>query len=176
MDYILKKSWRSRRLRVVIKEDGQVVVSVPHFLRNSIIEKFLDEHADWIKSKVEKMKNLPKVVKIKGGKRHYQEHKEAARILITQKINKLNLVYKYSFAKISIKNQKRRWGSCSHKGNLNFNYKILFLPDHLAEYIVAHELCHLKQFNHSAAFWQLVAETIPDYKMCRQQLKKNSCG
>ncbi|KKQ40998.1 MAG: hypothetical protein US58_C0007G0009 [Candidatus Magasanikbacteria bacterium GW2011_GWA2_37_8] len=156
MEYILKKSWRSRRLRVVIKEDGQVVVSAPHFLRLAIIEKFLHDHTDWIESKVEKMKKMPKVVKIKGGKRHYQEHKEMARILITQKINKLNLVYNFSFVKIAIKNQKRRWGSCSHKGNLNFNYKILFLPDRLAEYIVAHELCHLKQFNHSADFWKLV--------------------
>jgi predicted metal-dependent hydrolase len=67
--------------------------------------------------------------------------------------------------------QRSRWGSCSRKGNLNFNYKLIQLPQELADYIVVHELCHLKQFNHSHAFWNLIAETIPNHIELRKILK-----
>jgi hypothetical protein len=83
-----------------------------------------------------------------------------------------NVHYKLSLRKVFIKNLKSRWGSCSSRGNLNFNYKILFLPPHLADYIVVHELCHLKHFNHSQDFWALVAETTPHYKPLRAMLRK----
>jgi predicted metal-dependent hydrolase len=68
--------------------------------------------------------------------------------------------------------QKSRWGSCSRKKNLNFNYKLIQLPLELADYIVVHELCHLQEFNHGQGFWNLVGETIPDYKARRDELRK----
>ncbi|MBP9711354.1 MAG: M48 family metallopeptidase [Candidatus Pacebacteria bacterium] len=83
-----------------------------------------------------------------------------------------NAHYNVPLRKVFIKNLKSRWGSCSSRGNLNFNYKILFLPPAVADYIVAHELCHLKHFNHSVEFWALVAETVPHYKQMRAQLRK----
>jgi len=67
---------------------------------------------------------------------------------------------------------RSRWGSCSVSGNLNFNYKLIHLPEDIAEYIVAHELCHLAEFNHSKKFWELVSKTIPDHKLRRKRLKK----
>ncbi|MDE1924740.1 MAG: M48 family metallopeptidase [Patescibacteria group bacterium] len=73
--------------------------------------------------------------------------------------------------KIFIKNLKTRWGSASKNGNLNFHYKILFLPPHLASYLVVHEVCHLKEFNHSKEFWALVASELPDYKKLRKELR-----
>ncbi|MCU0660293.1 MAG: M48 family metallopeptidase [Candidatus Pacebacteria bacterium] len=86
---------------------------------------------------------------------------------------KFNKVYKFKFNKVSIKNQKTRWGSCSKRGNLNFNYKIALLPEKLAEYVVVHELCHLGQFNHSQKFWNLVAKTMPDYLDIKEELKRS---
>ena len=77
------------------------------------------------------------------------------------------------FNKINIKNQKTRWGSCSKKGNLNFNYKIALLPQHLADYIIVHELCHLGEFNHSRSFWNLVAKVFPEYLGIRNELRRS---
>ena len=101
----------------------------------------------------------------------YRKLKQFARGFVKEKIVQLNQFYNFSFNRISIKNHKSRWGSCSKKGNLNFNYKIIHLSVELAEYIVVHELCHLKELNHSSRFWDLVAKAIPDYKERRRKLK-----
>jgi len=90
-----------------------------------------------------------------------------------KKVAKFNKIYGFEYNKINIKNQKTRWGSCSKKGNLNFNYKIALLPERMAEYIVVHELCHLGEFNHSRKFWNLVAKTMPEYQEITEDLKRS---
>lgn len=104
--------------------------------------------------------------------KQYTDHKEAARQLIHTRLEYWNKHYKLTYKRVAIRNQRRSWGSCTSLGNLNFSYKILFLPAELADYIVVHELCHLKELNHSKNFWDLVAETIPDYLEKRLALKK----
>jgi predicted metal-dependent hydrolase len=108
------------------------------------------------------------------GRRDYLKHKEHARVIVHQRISDINKQYGFSMGRISIRNQKTRWGSCSKKGNLNFNYRILFLPEETQRYIIAHELCHLKEFNHGNRFWSLVAQTSPNYAEVRSYLKKIS--
>ncbi|MCU0680470.1 MAG: M48 family metallopeptidase, partial [Planctomycetes bacterium] len=105
---------------------------------------------------------------------HYLKNKEKARSFIEQKVIEFCAFYNFSVPKISIKNQGTRWGSCSSKGNINFNYKILFMPKEMSDYIIVHELCHLKELNHSKNFWNLVAKFIPDYQKIRQDLKRIS--
>lgn len=75
--------------------------------------------------------------------------------------------------RVTIKNQKTRWGSCSSKGNLNFNWRAIITPPKVIDYIVVHELCHLVHLNHSQDFWKLVAATLPDYKAGKDWLRKN---
>ena len=100
------------------------------------------------------------------------KYKEEAYNLAESRINYFTKIYKFKYNKINIKNQKTRWGSCSKKGNLNFNYKIALLPSLISDYLIAHELCHLKELNHSKRFWKLVEKTIPNYRSIRGELKK----
>ncbi len=110
-----------------------------------------------------------RVIKRKPSKK-YLEHKEAARSLVLSRLEHFNQHYKLTFGRVSIRNQKSRWGSCSSKGNLNFNYKLALLPSHLSDYVIVHELCHRKQFNHSQKFWDLVGETLPNYIELKTEL------
>lgn len=112
-----------------------------------------------------------RVVKRKLPSKKYLEYKEKARELAHNRLKYFNQHYKLSYGKVSIRNQRSRWGSCSSKGNLNFNYKIALLPPHLADYVIVHELCHRGQFNHSQNFWDLVGETLPNYEKLVIELK-----
>lgn len=103
---------------------------------------------------------------------HYLKHKEVARSLIHSRLVVFNTHYNFPYKRVAIKNQRSCWGSCSEKGNLNFNYKLAFLPSHVADYIIIHELCHLVELNHSPRFWSLVAQKCPEYKNYRKDLKK----
>lgn len=102
----------------------------------------------------------------------YQTHKEAARTLIHARLEYFNQWYGLSYKRVAIRDQKRCWGSCSSKGNLNFSYKLLFLPPCLRDYVVLHELCHLAVLNHSASFWTKVEEVMPDCRRRAQTLRE----
>jgi predicted metal-dependent hydrolase len=106
-----------------------------------------------------------------GKRSHYLEYRKQAEEYIKTKLENFNQFYGFHFEAISIRNQRTRWGSCSRKGNLNFNYKLLFLPEHMADYVIVHELCHLGEFNHSRRFWNLVAKKIPDYKNIVREMR-----
>ncbi len=171
MDYIIKKFRNSKSVRLIIKPGGELVVTAPKRISVKFIERFILSKEKWIKEKIEQLKLVP-VKNTKDTRNKYLEHKEAARKLILERITHFNKFYNFSFKKISIRNQSTRWGSCSRKGNLNFNYKLVLLKPELADYIIVHELCHLKEFNHSKRFWDLVAKTIPEHKRLRKQLKQ----
>jgi predicted metal-dependent hydrolase len=121
--------------------------------------------------KVEYFKNRPK--KILPGASHadFAKNKKAAYVFAKEKLAHYNQFFGFKYNKIAIKAQKTRWGSCSRRGNLNFNYRIALLPERLADYIIVHELCHLKEMNHSKRFWNLVARAFPDYQKLRHELK-----
>lgn len=103
--------------------------------------------------------------------KHYLEHKEEARELTLARLAHFNEYYNLTWNRVAIRNQRRCWGSCTSLGNLNFSYKLLFLPPELCDYIVVHELCHLAELNHSPRFWALVAEQLPDYRVRRSALR-----
>jgi len=96
--------------------------------------------------------------------KHYLAHKEPARELIQTRLQYWNQFYNFKYNRVAIRNQRRCWGSCTSLKNLNFSYKLLFLPPHLLDYIVVHELCHLQELNHGKDFWLLVEEQLPDRK------------
>ena len=108
----------------------------------------------------------------KSQTKHHQKYREQARVLVHARLAHFNSFYHFEYKKVFIKNTKSRWGSASSRKNLNFNYRIYLLPPELQDYLIVHELCHLREFNHSPAFWELVSQTIPHYKKVRAELKK----
>ena len=104
--------------------------------------------------------------------KHYVQHKELARTFVCERVEVFAREHGFAYKRISIRNTRRSWGSCSELGNLNFNYKVIFLPEVLAEYIIVHELCHLWEFNHSARFWAHVEAILPDYRARRKLLRR----
>lgn len=171
VEYTLKVSKRARRMRLAIYCDGAFVVTVPRAMNQSLIEKFIIQKSQWILDKMDYFKSISAFV-FTPDKTGFLAYKQEALELAEQRITHFNKIYRFSFNKINIKNQKTRWGSCSRKGNLNFNYKIALLPSRLSDYIIVHELCHLGQFNHSQKFWNLVAKAIPDYLEIKKELRR----
>ena len=173
VEYTLKIGKRARNMRLTIYCNGNFVVTVPRNIGEGLIEQFIIKKSRWIIDKINHFKQFPVKTHVKSSKEDFLKHKKAALELAEKRIEYFNGFYKFRFNKINIRNQRTRWGSCSKKGILNFNYKIMLLPQQLADYIIVHELCHLGEFNHSRKFWNLVAKAIPNYQEMRNELKKN---
>ena len=103
---------------------------------------------------------------------NYELQKEKTRGIVISRLLHFNQYYNFKYNRVAIRDQKSRWGSCSSKLNLNFNYRVGLLPEYLMDYVIVHELCHLAEMNHGAKFWELVSEVIPDYNARREGLKK----
>jgi len=161
-------------MRLAIYPDGAFVVTAPKWHPVYIIRRFLEEKADWIFEKLKDVNFEMLADKKKTESGRYKEQKEPARIIIIERIKFFNRYYNFEYNRVSIKNQKTCWGSCSRKRNLNFNYKVASLPEELRDYIVVHELCHLQELNHGKSFWKLVSKMMPDYRELRNKLKKLS--
>lgn len=162
---------RSNRKTIAIEvtRDGEVVVRAPWLVPKKRLEQFVIEKNGWIQKTLKRVSQKPRT--------DYDEQqlKALAEKIIPKRVEYFADIIGVDYKNITIRRQKTRWGSCSAKGNLNFNCMLVTLPPELLDYVVVHELCHRKQMNHSAAFWQEVSRVLPDYKQLRTQLK-NSAG
>jgi len=93
--------------------------------------------------------------------------------IIDEKVKKFASIIGVDYGRITIRRQRTRWGSCSDKGNLNFNCLLILFPEDVIDYVVVHELCHRKHMNHSAEFYAEVERVIPEYRKCKKWLKEN---
>lgn len=184
--------------RIEVKPDGRVVVTAPEGFN---VEKFIGKNAAWLEGKLAQIEGLKELAesgfplngefyRVIHGRRakvhdrfrtvvlppYPEDMREELKRLLRPEI--WRLIEKYagkmgvSPGKVFIRSQRTRWGSCSGKGNLNFNLRLVALPPELREYVVVHELAHLKHRNHSRAFWSLVSRFYPDYRSAREELKK----
>jgi hypothetical protein len=169
--YHIRQNRRARNLLITVCDGDSFVVTKPAYVSFVVAERFMLAQRKWIVATLEKYQKSGTQF-FKGTRKNYLDYKKTAEQLVEQRLKHFNQFYGFKYKRISIRNQKTQWGSCSRAGNLNFNYKILFLPSEMADYLVVHELCHLGQMNHSARFWALVAKTIPDYLKVRRALKK----
>lgn len=171
LQYQHRRLSRSRRIRLAISTGGKVNVTTPIFFSEIKVKEFLLLHADWILEKLAHFKNNELKSIFPSGHKDFALNKSKALRLVREKIALLNNIYGFRYNKVTVKNTSSRWGSCAKSGNLNFNYKLIYLPDELATYVVAHELSHLQEMNHGSKFWQLVAKSTPNWKILRKQLK-----
>jgi predicted metal-dependent hydrolase len=176
INYIIRINKRARSVRLSVHTDGSVIVTTPCGVGEDRIERFIQEKSKWLLSKIEYFKQFKSHTFLKHDRSDYLKHKQKALELARERVGHYSAIYKFNYNRISVRNQKTRWGSCSLKGNLNFNYKISLLPKHLADYIIVHEVCHLGELNHSKRFWNLVAKTIPNHQSLRSELRTYRMG
>jgi predicted metal-dependent hydrolase len=170
--YKIRESGRARCLRITVHPDGELAATLPAGMAVERLENFIRQKAGWILRKIDFVKKRkPAIVLPRSSRREYLRLKERARSLAKRKTEELNKAYNFSYGRISIRNQKTVWGSCSRKGNLNFSYRIVHLPEIYLDYIIVHELCHLKEFNHSKDFWKLVSAAVPNFKQLRKEIR-----
>ena len=169
---------------IVVDEDGQVNVRIP--LRGSMItaRNLVMDKQDWILEKValqKQRKQQREALQVESAEKYTPQQREglerryrqAAKEYIPRRADYFAQRIGVSYERIRIAEQKTRWGSCSSRGTLSFNWKLMLAPPKVLDYVVVHELCHLIEMNHSPRFWKLVEEIIPEYKEYRKWLKEN---
>ena len=169
---------RSNRKTVAIQvnSDLSVTVRAPRSVSEKDIEEILKKKEAWISKHIEKIKEAKERFEAEPTEKLTREKvialAEEALKVIPERVEYFAKVIGVTYGKITVRNQKTRWGSCSSKGNLNFNCLLMLAPPEVLDYVVVHELCHRKQMNHSKAFWLEVEKVLPNYKEVRKWLKE----
>lgn len=161
---ILQKSFR-KTVSLQIK-NGQIFLKYPHFTNKKFLENFLAKHASWLEKKLaqtreKKVLSEEEILQLKKQAKEYIPSRVA---ILAERFGK-----KYHAVRIT--SAQTRWGSCSSKKNLNFSYRLMQQSRQAIDYVIIHELAHLKHMNHSQKFWSHVAEMMPDYKKWEKELK-----
>lgn len=157
-----------RTIAIQIMPDGSVVVRCPRNYPDARIRSFVESKAAWI-AKHQK----PAPVYEKLSQIQLQQMKAQAAEVIRQRLDYYAPIVGVTYGRVTIRSQRTRWGSCSAKGNLNFNCLLAIVPPEVLDYVVVHELCHRKELNHSARFWREVARILPDYADRRKWLRQH---
>ncbi len=173
MEYTIIRSNR-RSLSITIDPDANLIVRAPRRMSDKTIAAFVASKRDWIEKHMEKVRN--RAAKREEVPELTEEERKAltkkARKMILEKVAYYAPIVGVTYGRIAIRKQRTVWGSCSAKGNLNFNYLLAMMPDEVVDYVVVHELCHRKEMNHSPRFWAEVEKVIPNHKALRKWLKE----
>lgn len=158
-----------RTLAIQILPDGEVVVRSPKRVSEKHIRAFVESKADWIQKH-----SKPAVVPSqKFSPEELAQLTDRAASVIQQRLRYFAPLVGVTYGRVTIRHQRTRWGSCSAKGNLNFNCLLALTPPAVLDYVVVHELCHRKELNHSSRFWEAVRTVLPDYAVSRKWLKEH---
>ena len=171
--YTLVRSSR-KTISIVIKPNGEVEVRCPRRCSRRDVEAFVVSKEEWIRKHLEAIVQRPTAPVLSEAER--KALAEQAAKALQEKVSRFARQMGVSYGRITIRSQRTRWGSCSAKGNLNFNCLLMLMPQEVQDYVVIHELCHRREMNHSAAFWAEVEKYCPDYRNCRKWLKDNGAS
>ncbi len=172
IEYTLIRSSR-KTLGMQIK-DGKVIVRAPMRLPKREIDAFVQKHEDWAEKHLAASQAAQNVPKLTDEELHALADK--ALQIIPQRVALYAKLLGVEYGRITIRAQKTKWGSCSSKGNLNFNCLLMLAPPEVLDSVVVHELCHRKHMNHSKAFYAEIARVMPDYQARRAWLKQNGAA
>ena len=173
MDYILKRSKR-KTIGLEITDEG-LVVRAPLHASQREIERVLRRHREWILRRMADKEIMQAKIRQKGllTQPEIKALADQARTYIPQRVAYYAPLLGVQPGRITIRTQKTRWGSCSAKGNLNFNCLLMLTPPEVIDSVVVHELCHLLEMNHSQKFYNHVLSVFPDYRRQHAWLRKN---
>lgn len=173
IEYTVIRSSR-RTLALEVNERG-VLVRAPRFSTKASIERFVQYNKGWIEKRLKKVEKRKAQLEEVGllSDEEILSLKKQARKAIPEKVAFYAELVGVSYGQISIRCQKTRWGSCSAKGNLNFNCLLMLTPPEVLDSVVVHELCHRKEMNHSARFYAEVRRVFPEYDKWNRWLKEN---
>ena len=183
LQYSLIRSNR-KSISVEIQRDGTALVRAPRWSPKFEIDAFVLSHEEWIREQQAKMaiQFIEDAWTPKLTTAEIKSLAKTARLDIKYRIERWAPIVAPDSAwanitdrkpRLSIRHQKTLWGSCTREGNLNFNCLLMLAPEDVRDYIVVHELCHLKHMNHSRAFWNLVERAMPNYREQKKWLKEN---
>lgn len=172
-DYRILRSAR-RTLALEITPAGEVLVRAPKRMSEGHIRAFVESRQGWLEKHLAALGQREAVPKLTHPE--LEALKAEARPLLLSRAEELAPKLGVSFGRVTVRTQRTRWGSCSNQGNLNFNALLLLAPAEVQEYVVAHELAHRREMNHSPRFWALVEGVIPDWRERRAWLKKNGAS
>lgn len=163
---------KRRTIAIEIQKDLRIVVRAPIGMRDAEIQRFVIEKQHWIEKhlQIASMRRAEKEPLLTAEEIHVLT--TAALQDIPQRVAKFAPIVGVTVGRITIRHQKSRWGSCSAKGNLNFNCLLMLCPEQVRDYVVVHELCHRKELNHSPAFWAQVESVLPEYRVQSCWLKE----
>ena len=175
LSVLLVRSSR-KTLAVQIRADGTVIARAPLRMPKDRILCFLSEKASWIRMQQGRMQEREKMrqqARIHLDAAQEKELRERAKSVLAQRTAYFARQIGVTYGRITVRDQKTRWGSCSQTGNLNFNFRLILAPLEVLDYVVVHELCHRRQMNHSTQFWQEVAQVLPEYRKRKAWLTEN---
>ncbi len=164
MKYKVVKSWR-KTLSLWVR-NWEIIVKAPYFILQKTIDDFVKKNEKWIEKRLDIHKNR----KVLWDK-EIKDLKKKAKEYIPSRVEKISKKFWLKYNKIRITSAKTRWGSCSSKKNLNFSYRLILTPKKVIDYVIIHELTHLKHMNHSKDFWLTVKFMMNDYKKYDKWLK-----
>ena len=174
IEYELVRSKR-KTVAIEIKPDGTVVVRAPRLMSKRFIDSFIAEKQNWIETHREQI--LKRRAEVGTIEPISESEKKAlakqAKSIMPDRIDRYAQEIGVTYGRVSYRFQRGRWGSCSSKGNLNFNCMLMLINDEIIDYVIVHELCHRLEMNHSAVFWKHVEQILPDYRERRKWLKEN---
>ncbi len=170
MEYTLIRSAR-KTISLQITREGEVLVRCPNRMPRREIEAFLRSKEAWVQSHLARVQAQPAVSRLTA--EDLQALAALAREDIPQRLGRFAPLVGVDYGRVTIRSQRTRWGSCSGRGNLNFNCLLMLCPPPVRDYVVVHELCHRKELNHSPRFWAEVKRVLPEYEAQKQWLREN---